>query len=158
MSSVQPTSPSTSFVRSKEEQNKQVALRFTEQIWNNGNLDQIGEFVATNHKNHPTASAPDFGQGLQAFSQLVSMYRTAFPDTKLTIEDQIAEGDLVVTRWTASGTHRGELFGVPPTGNQVKVTGIFIDRISDGKIVESWGEYDALGMMQQVGAIPAPGK
>jgi steroid delta-isomerase-like uncharacterized protein len=159
MSSVQPTSPSTSFVRSTEEQNKQVALRFTEQIWNNGKLDQIGEFVATNHKNHPTASGPDFGQGLQAFSQLVSMYRTAFPDTKLTVEDQIAEGDLVVTRWTASGTHRGELIGImPATGKQVKVTGIFIDRFSDGKIVESWGEFDALGMMQQVGAIPAPGR
>ena len=158
MSSVQQTSQSTSFVRSTEEQNKQTSRRFTEEIWNKGKLDQIGDFVAPNHKNHPSASAPDFGQGPQGFSQLVSLYRTAFPDTNLTIEDQIAEGDLVVTRWTAAGTHRGELFGMPATGKQVKVTGIFIDRLADGKIVESWGEYDALGMMQQVGAIPAPGK
>ena len=158
MASVQPTSQSTAYVRGTEEQNKQVALRFNEEIWNNGKLDRLGEYVATNHRNHPTASAPDFGQGLQAFSQLVSMYRTAFPDAKFTIEDQIAEGDLVATRWTASGTHRGELFGVPATGKQVKVTGIFIDRFADGKIVESWGEFDALGMMQQVGAIPAPGR
>jgi len=158
MSSVQQTSQPTSFVRSTEEQNKQMSRRFTEEIWNKGKLDQIGDFVAPNHKNHPSASAPDFGQGPQGFSQLVSLYRTAFPDTNLTIEDQIAEGDLVVTRWTAAGTHRGELFGMPATGKQVKVTGIFIDRLADGKIVESWGEYDALGMMQQVGAIPAPGK
>jgi len=135
-----------------------LVRRFTEEVWNKGNLDKIGEFNATNHKNHPTASAPDFGQGPQAIRQLVSMYRTAFPDTKLTIEDQIAEGDQVVTRWTAAGTHQGELFGMPGTGKQARVTGIFIDRVIDGKIVESWGEFDALGMMQQLGAIPAPGK
>jgi len=135
-----------------------VVRRFTEEVWNKGNLDKIGEFNATNHKTHLNASAPDFGQGPQAIRQLVSMYRTAFPDTKLTIEDQIAEGDQVVTRWTAAGTHQGELFGMPATRKQAKVTGIFIDRVIDGKIVESWGEFDALGMMQQLGAIPAPGK
>lgn len=158
MSSEQQISQPTSYVSSTEEQNKQVVRRFIEEIWNKGKLDQIGEFVAPNHKNHPSASAPDLGQGPQALSQLVSLYHTAFPDTKLTIEDQIAEGDKVATRWAATGTHQGVLFGVPPTGKQVKVTGIFIDRIADGKIVESWGEFDALGMLQQIGAIPALGR
>lgn len=158
MSSMQHTSQSMSNLRSTEEQNKQVLRRFTEEIWNKGKLDQLDEFVAPNHMNHPAASAPDLGQGIQAQGQLVSLYRTAFPDAKLTIEDQIAEGDRVVTRWTATGTHRGELFGMPATGKPVKVTGIFIDRLADGKIAESWGEYDALGMMQQVGAAPAPGQ
>jgi steroid delta-isomerase-like uncharacterized protein len=158
MSSMQHTSQSMSNLRSTEEQNKQVLRRFTEEIWNNGKLDQIGEFVAANHMNHPAASAPDLGQGSQALGKLVSLYRTAFPDARLTIEDQIAEGDRVVTRWTATGTHRGELFGMPATGKPVKVTGVFIDRLADGKIAESWGEFDALGMMQQVGAAPAPGQ
>jgi steroid delta-isomerase-like uncharacterized protein len=158
MSFVQQTSQPTSDFRSTEDQNKQVARRFTEEVWNKGHLDQIGEFIAPNHKNHPTASAPDFGEGPEATSQLVGMYRTAFPDTKLTIEDQIAQGDQVVTRWTATGTNQGELFGMPATGKPVKVTGIFIDRVVDGKIVETWGEFDAVGMMQQVGAIPVPGQ
>jgi steroid delta-isomerase-like uncharacterized protein len=158
MSDVQTTSQPMSNLRSTQEQNKQVVRRFTEDLWNRGSLDKLGEFISTNHKNHPNASAPDFGQGPQAVGQLVSMYRTAYPDTKLTIDDQIAEGDRVVTRWTAAGTHQGELFGMPATGKHVKVTGIFIDRVVDGKIVETWGEFDALGMMQQVGAIPAPGR
>ena len=158
MSPVQTISQPTSDVRSTGEQNKQVVRRFIEEVWNKGNLDKVGEFNSPNHTSHPPTTGPDFGQGPQAVSQLISMYRTAFPDTKLAIEDQIAEGDRIVTRWTATGTHRGELFGMPATGKQAKVTGIFIDRVIDGKIAESWGEFDALGMMQQIGAIPAPGQ
>ncbi len=82
------------------------------------------------------------------------MYRSAFPDTQITIEDQLAEGDMVATRWTARGTHQGELMGVPPSGNRVEVAGITISRIEGGKIEEDWDNYDALGMMQQIGAIP----
>jgi len=158
MSVVQNTSQPVSNLGSTEHQNKQTVRRFTEEIWNKGDLGKLGEFVSANHKNHPSASAPDFGQGPQAVGQLVGMYHTAYPDTKLTVDDQIAQGDQVVTRWTAAGTHQGELFGMPATGKPVKVTGIFIDRVIDGKIVESWAEYDALGMMQQLGAIPTPGR
>ncbi len=86
----------------------------------------------------------------------MSLYHGAFPDTQITVEDQIAEGDLVVTRWTARGTHQGELMGVPPSSNRATVEGITINRIADGKIAESWANYDALGMMQQIGAIPSP--
>ena len=86
------------------------------------------------------------------------MYRTAFPDLQITVEDQVAEGDKVVTRWTARGTHRGELLGVTPSGNRVEISGISIDRFSGSKFVESWSNYDALGTMQQIGAIPEPGE
>ena len=83
------------------------------------------------------------------------MYRSAFPDTQMTVEDSIAEGDNVVTRCTARGTHQGELLGISPSGNRVEVTGISIDRIEGGKFVESWSNYDTLGMMQQIGAVPS---
>jgi hypothetical protein len=86
------------------------------------------------------------------------MYRSAFPDTVITVEDQIAEGDDVVTRWTGRGTHQGELFGVPPTDNRVEVTGITVDRFSGDKFAESWTNYDALGLMQQIGAVPESGQ
>ena len=76
----------------------------------------------------------------------------------MTVEDLIAEGDKVVTRWRARGTHQGELMGIPPSGNPVEVTGITIHRIEGGKVVETWANYDALGMMQQVGAVPEPGQ
>lgn len=93
-------------------------------------------------------------EGTKAFT---GMYRSAFPDTKMTIDLQIAEGDKVTTRWTAHGTHKGELMGIPATGKQVTITGVGIDRIAGGRIVETWGEFDLMGMMQQLGVVPSPG-
>jgi steroid delta-isomerase-like uncharacterized protein len=86
----------------------------------------------------------------------VNLYHGAFPDAQITVEDQIAEGDKVVTRWTGRGTHQGEFMGVPPSGNRVEIAGMTLDRFSRGKIAESWTNYDALGMMQQIGAMPSP--
>jgi predicted ester cyclase len=80
----------------------------------------------------------------------------AFPDLNITIEDQIAEGDKVVTRWVGRGTQQGELQGIPPTGKQATTSGIAIDRIVSGKLVETWDQFDALGMMQQLGVVPTP--
>ena len=85
-----------------------------------------------------------------------AMLRVAFPDLHQTIEEQIAEGDKVAYRWTARGTHQGELMGLAPTGNRVLFTGISIARLSEGKIEEIWENYNALGMMQQIGAVPSP--
>ena len=82
----------------------------------------------------------------------------AFPDGRWTIEGQVAEGDKVATRWSFTGTHQGELMGVAPTGKRVTASGMVIDRIVEGKIVEEWEEWDALGMMQQMGATPPLGK
>ena len=84
------------------------------------------------------------------------MYRNAFPDVQMHVEDQVAEGDMVVTRWIASGTHQGEVMGIAPTGNRVTMAGTNIERVVNGKIEETWDNYDALGMMQQIGAIPSP--
>jgi predicted ester cyclase len=97
---------------------------------------------------------PYAGEGLEGLKKTVAMYRTAFPDISFTIEEQIAEGDMVATRWTGTGTNEGELMGMSPTGKHSVVTGIGIDRIENGKIVESWGNWDTLGMLQQIGAIP----
>jgi steroid delta-isomerase-like uncharacterized protein len=97
-------------------------------------------------------------QGLDAYKQFLSMYLTAFPDAQFTIEDLIAEGDKVVTRQTFRGTHQGELMGIPPTGKQVTVSAIVIVRIVNGKAVEGWQNGDTLGMLQQLGVVPAPGQ
>ncbi len=96
-------------------------------------------------------------QGFEAYKQFVSMYFTAFPDLRFTIEDMIAEGDTVVARQTARGTHQGELMGIPPTGKQVSTTGINILRFANGKGVEEWFNGDDLGLMQQLGVIPTMG-
>ncbi len=137
------------------EENKAVVRRFIEEVWNSGNLDAIDELIAENHVDHDPAQAggPGGRQGVRAF---IEMYRSAYPDTHLELGELIAEGDLVAGTWTATGTHQGELMGIAPTGRSVSVTGIGIDRVSGGQIVESWANYDALGMLAQLGAIPAP--
>lgn len=141
----------------QEEQNKAVARRLVEEAFNLGKLGVLEEIVATNFVNHDPAS-PDFGRGPQAARQNITVYRTAFPDVSITIEEQVAAGDKVVTRWTGRGTHKGTLGDIPATGKQTTVTGITIDRLADGKIVESWSNWDTLGLMRQLGVVPAPGK
>ena len=135
------------------EENKAITRRFLDEIFAGGNLELVDELFAPNFVLHDP-SVPQEVRGLEAMKQYITMYRTAYPDTHFTVEDQIAEGDEVVTRWTGQGTHQGELMGIAPTGNRVTVTGIEIDRISGGKIEETWVNYDALGMMQQLGIIP----
>jgi predicted ester cyclase len=139
------------------EETKAVARRWFEDFFNSGNLEVADEIIAPDHVNHdPTL--PDIPPGPEGQRQVVNLYRGAFTNAHISLEEQLAEGDRVVTRWRASGTHQGELMGVAPTGNQVTITGITINRISGGKIAESWTNYDALGMMQQLGAVPEPGQ
>ncbi len=136
------------------EENEALVRRYFEEIWDKGNLDLIDELFTTNFVRHgPTATEGEV-RGLEGFKGVVSMYRTAFPDLRVPIEDLIAEGDRVVSRWTARGTHQGELMGIAPTGNQASVSGIIVDRISGGRIEEEWVEYDTLHLMQQLGAVP----
>jgi steroid delta-isomerase-like uncharacterized protein len=134
------------------EENKALARRWAE-IFNQGNLDLVDEIYASNYLEHDPTN-PEHVRGVEGAREFYSMYRSAFPDTQITIEDQLAEGDMVATRWTARGTHQGELMGVPPSGNRVEVMGVTISRIEGGKIVEEWDIYDALGMMQAIGAVP----
>jgi steroid delta-isomerase-like uncharacterized protein len=136
------------------EENKAVARRIVEEVWNKKNLDAIDELIAADYVDHTLPPGVPAGrEGARAF---IGTYLNAFPDVKLTIEDMITEGDKVVTRWTATGTHTGELMGIPATGKRITVTGLDITRFSGGKSVEFWGQFDQMGMMQQLGVIPAP--
>jgi steroid delta-isomerase-like uncharacterized protein len=137
------------------EENKAVVRRFLEEIFTGGNLELVEELFAPHYVLHDP-SVPGEVRGPEGIKQYVGMYRGAYPDTRFTVEDQIAEGDEVVTRWTGRGTHQGELMGIPPTGQEVTVTGIEFDRVSGGKLEETWVNYDAMGMMQQLGVIPQP--
>ena len=139
--------------RQMSDANKTVSRRLTEEAFNQGNYDVIEELVAPTFVNHDPTTGDT--KGPQGTRELIEGYRSAFPDLKLTIEEQVAEGDLVATRWTARGTHKGELMGIAPTGKESTVTGMSIEKIKDGKIVESWNNWDTLGMMRQLGAIPA---
>ena len=137
------------------ETNTTVASRWYEEVFNAGNLALIDELFAPDFIDHdPSNPLP----GLEGVRQLVSMYRGAFPDLRLTIEDEITEGDRVVTRFTGHGTHKGSLMGIPPTGKRVTITAIDILRFENGRIAEHWGNQDLLGMMRQLGVIPTPGQ
>ena len=138
------------------EENKAIARRWFEELFNAQNFDVAHEITAQDAVNHdPTLT--DLPSGPEGDRHVVNLYHGAFPDAQITVEDQIAEGDRVVTRWTGRGTHQGELLGVAPSGNRVEISGMTINRVTGGKIAETWTNYDALGMMQQIGAIPSPG-
>lgn len=139
-----------------QEENEAVVRRFLEEIFAGGNLELVDELFAPDYVLHDP-SVPGEVRGPEGMRQYVSMYRAAYPDTNFTIEDQISEGDEVATRWVARGTHEGELMEIPPTGERVTITGIEVDRVSGGKIEETWVSYDALGMMQQLGVVPQTG-
>lgn len=138
------------------EENKAIVRRLFEEAWNQGKGEVIDEVIAVDHVDH--YSPPGFPPGVEGFKQQLTMYRTAFPDIHFTIEDQVTEGDKVVTRWTARGTHQGELMGILATNKEATVTGIQIDRLAGGKIVEHWGIFDQLGLMQQLGVVPTMGE
>ncbi len=137
--------------------NKELVRHEIEEIFNRGRLDLVEELYARAYVGHdPAAPGPIAGpEGMRA---LVAQYRDAFPDLQVTIEEQIGEGDRVVTRWTARGSHEGEFWGIPATGKQSTVTGVTISRVADGQVVESWTNWDALGLLQQLGAVTAPAR
>ena len=135
------------------EQNKTVVRRAIEEVYNQGNLDIVDELVSGDFVAH--AASEDI-HGPAGMKQFVASLREAFPDLHLTIDDQVAEGDRVVTRWTARGTHAGTFQGIPPTGKRGTMTGIDIDRVVGGKAIECWTNADYLGLLQQLGVVPAP--
>lgn len=137
------------------EQQKELVSRFHDQVWGAGQFESIDELVAEDYVEHNPA-IPYEVQGREAYKQNVETFRSAFPDLTFNEEDVIAEGDKVVTRLTATGTHEGEFMGSDPTGNSFEVTGITIWRIEDGELVEAWVLADIQGMMQQLGLVPPP--
>ena len=137
-------------------ENRVIARRVREEIWNGGPLsvvDQLFDVNCINHVGDPIT--PDFGTGPESFKKLVAMYRSAFPDAHMTINDILADGDKVMVGWTAHGTHLAPLLNLAPTRMPVTVTGIDVYRIFNGKIEETWVSWDALGFLQQLGAVPA---
>lgn len=137
------------------EENKALSRRVIEEGFVKGNMAIVEQVFAANHVNHD--APPGLPGGPEGIKQFVSIYRTAFPDLQVVIDNQVAEGDKVATRWTSQGTNKGSLLGMPPTGKRATITGITIDRHAGGKIVETWNTFDQVGMMQQLGVIPAPG-
>ena len=135
-------------------ENKAMTSRFYEKVLNKHNPNAMEEFVATNFVDHNPN--PGQGPGLEGLKQQFVMFFTAFPDMHITVEDQIAEGDKVVSRLSVRATHKGDFMHIPATGKQITITGIDIVHIKDGKAVERWGNFDDLGMMQQLGVMPAP--
>jgi steroid delta-isomerase-like uncharacterized protein len=137
------------------EANKVAMLRIYEEIFGQGNLVAVDELIAADVVEHE--EFPGMVPGREGFKQLVAGLRAAFPDLQLVEHDMIAEGDKVAARFVMRGTHRGPFMGVGATGKQVTVTGTEIVRFAGGKAVEHWGTTDALGLMQQLGALPPMG-
>src|SRR5215203_326284 len=140
--------------RVSTEQNKAILRQVYEAAFHQKNLDALDEVIASDSTDHNLT--PEQPPGLEGAKQVFSSFHTAFPDLQVNVEDMISEGDKVVARLTVRGTHQGEFMGITPTGNQVTFTGIDIVRIADGKVVERWGNFDDLGMMQQLGLIEQP--
>jgi steroid delta-isomerase-like uncharacterized protein len=139
------------------EQNKTNVRRLFEEVWNKGYMPVADELFAPTYTHHDS-STPDVGRGPESEKKRATLYRNAFPDIRLTIEDIIAEGETVVARWSCHGTHKGDLNGIAATGKQFKITGVSIARFANGKITEGFVNWDALGLMQQIGVVPELGK
>ena len=135
------------------ETNKALVHRFFE-AFNAGDLDAAVAVFAPNAVVH-NSGAPD-PLNLEGFGQLAGVFLAAFPGGQHSIDDIVVEGDKVVTRITYRGAHTGDLMGMPPTGKHVAVSAMTIDKIANGKIVETWRLFDQMSMMQQLGVIPAP--
>jgi steroid delta-isomerase-like uncharacterized protein len=132
------------------EENKAVVRRVYTEVMGNDDLSVIPELFADEYVYHSPGSPDVYGP--DAFRELVTAYRAAFPDFLQTADLLIAaEGDTVVSRWTATGTHQGEFLGIPPTGKRVTFTGVVITRLAGGKVVEDWELADTLGLLQQLG-------
>ena len=138
------------------QENKEKARRLMEEAFGAGKLEEvIDEVLDPNFVCYDPNSESGEVRGADTFKREIEYFRTAVPDLTYTVEDQIAEGEEVVTRWRASGTHEGEFFGVSGSGKRIEMSGIQIDRFDgeSGKMVEEWPEYDLLGAMRQIGAI-----
>lgn len=138
------------------EENKNAVIGLIEEVWNNGKMEELSRFVATDVVFHD-APIPGLPPGIEGVKHIPAFWRSVFPDMHISIEDLITEGDMVVQRFTMHGTQNGNLMGIPPTGKQVTMGGINFFRLADGKIVERWGIADTVSALQQIGVLPAPG-
>jgi steroid delta-isomerase-like uncharacterized protein len=139
-----------------EESNVQVVRRFFQVGPSKGDLVAADSLLAPEFSLHTPLPTP--GPGIEAMNNVITACRAAFHGLQVTIDDMMAEGDKVTCRFTARGVHNGEFMGIPPTGKKIAMTGIEIFRVRDGKIAELWGEANLMGLMQQLGILPAPPK
>lgn len=137
------------------ERNREIGRRVLEEMWGRGRTELADELYVPHYVDH-VSRGPEAGtvSGPEGIKAAVQQFRAAFPDLAYTVEEILAERDLVMARFSARGTHEGEFLGLAPTGRVVTYTGTDINRIEDGKIVESWVHYDALGLLQQLGLVP----
>ncbi|GIK42685.1 MAG: hypothetical protein BroJett011_65180 [Chloroflexota bacterium] len=134
--------------------NKAVAMRWQDMFRSSQeDLSKLDEFLAADFVSHNTP--PGLDPGIEGVKQMVSIFQNAFPDMAGAVEDVVAEGNKVAVRFSGTGTHQGEFFGIPPTGKPIRTTGINIFRLEAGKIVEHWNNADDLGVLQQLGVIPS---
>jgi predicted ester cyclase len=134
------------------ERNK-AASRAVFEIWTTGELPRLDQFVAPDVVHHDPYD-PHGAEGIEGHRKTIAANRLAFPDMRITIEEQIAEGDMLATRWTSEMTHKGSLGGEQPSGNRVTISGITMERFREGKVVEAWRSMDVLGLLRQIGALP----
>jgi steroid delta-isomerase-like uncharacterized protein len=134
-------------------ENKGVVSSFVEEVINRGQLERVNDLVALDFVE--LDPLPGQQQGREGLKQVIAAFRTAFPDIHWVIEEMVAEGDKVFSRFTWHGTHRDEFFGIPATGSEITVKGMVVDRVVAGKMVDSRILMDGLGMMTQLGVIPA---
>ena len=138
------------------EENKAVLRRNCEEVFNKGDLAVADETIANNYVYH--GSGGQEFKGPEGFKQMVTMFRTAFPDFHMKIDDMVAVGDKMAHRLTGRGTHKGDFMGIAPTGKQVTVSAITISRFAGGKEVEAWSSMDMLTLYQQLGVSPPMGQ
>lgn len=138
--------------KSTEEQNKEMLRYAIEEVWNKGNYSVLDNIISDDFIIHSLNPDQEI-RGKEGVIQFFTMLRTAFPDIKFTVQDQVAEGNKVATQWIAEGTHLGNFESFPPTGNHFKVTAIDIDYIENGKFSSCWSNMDQLSMLQQLGII-----
>jgi steroid delta-isomerase-like uncharacterized protein len=134
-------------------ENKALMRRWFEEVWSQGRVAAIDEMMSTRVV---VQGLGDNVQDIAGFKQFHTMYRSAFPDVRIQVDDVIAEGDKVAVRWSGSGTHRGNDLGFPATGTAIQFTGMTFARVENGKLVEGWNVFDQLGMLQQLGVVNLP--
>ena len=136
------------------ETNKATIIRMVEQVWNEGRVDLVEEFFTEDYVQHVVGQPTEVGANM--VREAVTASRHAYPDFQLRIDEQVAEGDKIAARWSMTGTHQGEFYGIPSTGKKVGHSGTTFYRLANGRIAEIWFLADMLGLMQQLGVVPTP--
>jgi steroid delta-isomerase-like uncharacterized protein len=138
--------------------NKSIVRRLYEEVWNERKMEVLKELISPSHALHEPTNTSGSKIGPEAYKRTINQFLTAFPDLRFAIEDTVSENDKVVACWTISGTHKGEYLGIPATDQKISIEGITVHHVAGGKIMDSFANWDALGLMQQLGVVPRLGQ